>query len=257
MIRTEFSEKKQMYENDTALIEKIVSDVAAFLKDESSGHDWEHIRRVWTNAKKIGAEEGADMLRVELAALLHDVDDWKVTGVRPGESDLVNARGFLNRAGAQARLIEDVCRIINAIDYRGSVTRTKARTTEDKVVHDADKLDAIGAIGIARCFAFGGKAGRPIFLPEIPPCPEVDEKRYADIHRRENTGVNHFFDKLLRLKDRMHTSTGAALAQERHETMVRFLRMFFREQGLAEWESRLDDFLREIDDTSPKNRKAP
>lgn len=224
------------------LIERIAGQVRAFLEGESSGHDWQHIRRVWENAKIIGAAEGADMLLVELAALLHDVDDWKIAGSRPGAAGQEKTKAFLSQAGADPALIEAVCRIIASIDYRGAVTRAKVETLEDKVVHDADKLDAIGAIGIARCFAFNGKIGQVLFLPDVPPCMDIDEKRYADIGRRENTAINHFFEKLLLLKDRMYTQTGRDMARERHETMLVFLQDFFREQGLGEWEARLSPF---------------
>lgn len=216
-----------------------------FLKNEASGHDWEHIRRVWANAKIITEHEnGADVLLVELAALLHDVDDWKITGKKMSE-DPEGAISFLRKAGAEDALIHNVCAIVKSIDYRGSITTSKLVTLEDKIVHDADKLDAIGAIGIGRCFAFGGKFGRPLFLPDTPPLANIDEKRYADLTRRDNTSINHFFDKLLRLKDRMTTNTGKRLAYERHETMVTFLRAFFREQDLPDWEARLDSFLQE------------
>lgn len=154
-----------------------------------------------------------------------------------------NAEMFLRQSGADQALIDSVCGIIKAIDYRGSITKSKLTSLEDRIVHDADKLDAIGAIGIARCFAFTGKIGRLIFLPDILPLSDIDESRYADIARKDNTAINHFFDKLLRLKNRMATETGRRLAVERHETMVTFLRTFFREQDLPDWESRLDIFL--------------
>lgn len=231
--------------NGQRLVKGIAARVQDFLKEESSGHDWEHIRRVWTNAKTIAAQENAaDSLLVELAALLHDVDDWKITGTRIGSSHQ-NASAFLKAAQADQALIDSVCRIIGAIDYRGSITASRLESLEDRIVHDADKLDAIGAIGIGRCFAFGGKFERPMFLPDIPPPADLDEKRYADISRTDNTTINHFFDKLLRLKDRMATKTGRRMALDRHETMVTFLRAFFREQSLHEWEERLDHFLRE------------
>ncbi len=224
------------------LIEAIAGRVRDFLDGESSGHDWEHTRRVWESAKAIGTAEGADMRLVELAALLHDVDDWKINGGKPGETTQKNTRAFLEKAGADEDLTKSVCRIIASIDYRGAVVQTTVKTLEDKVVHDADKLDAIGAIGIARCFTFNGKIGQALFLPDVPPCMDIDETHYADIGRRENTAINHFFEKLLRLKDRMYTETGRQMALPRHETMLGFLKTFFREQGLVEWGARLAMF---------------
>lgn len=234
------------FADSCVLIENVAEMVRDFLEGESSGHDWEHIRRVRENAKVIGVAEGADMRLVELSALLHDVDDWKINGGKPGETTQKNTRAFLEKAGADEDLTEGVCRIIASIDYRGAVTQAKVQTLEDKVVHDADKLDAIGAIGIARCFAFNGKIGQALFLPDVPPCMDIDEKRYADIGRRENTAINHFFEKLLLLKDRMYTETGRRLALSRHETMLAFLRDFFREQGLSGWEARLERFSGEM-----------
>lgn len=189
------------------------------------------------------------MLAVELAALLHDIDDWKTVEAKshpPAYTEPLKqekAVAFLAQAGAGENLIEQVCRIIAAIDYRGSLSHAKVATVEDRVVYDADKLDAIGAIGVARCFAFNGKIGQALFRPDLVPCPEIDAERYRDIHRPDNTAINHFFDKLLRLKDRMYTRTGRKMAEERHLTMIAFLQAFFREQALAEWEALLQPFL--------------
>jgi uncharacterized protein len=144
-LRIEHADRQSLVEGISALVQD-------FLKNESSGHDWEHIRRVWSLAKTIATQEQANGLLVELAALLHDIDDWKITGKSMGEEP-ENAALFLREVGAEDTLIRDVCAIIKSIDYRGSITASKLVSLEDKIVHDADKLDAIGAIGIGRCFA--------------------------------------------------------------------------------------------------------
>ncbi|HRC26455.1 MAG TPA: HD domain-containing protein [Alphaproteobacteria bacterium] len=201
------------------------------------------MRRVWANARLIATQEkGANLLLVELAALLHDVDDPKVTG-GSASTPLENASTFLRKVGADQHLIHSVCRIIDVIGYRKSVRKNALKTLEDQIVSDADRLDAMGAIGIARCFVFTGATGRPMFKTDLPPRDVLDESAYADRARPDNTAINHFFDKLLRLKERMATKTGHRMARERHETMVSFLRTFFREQDLPEWEKRLERFL--------------
>lgn len=231
-----------MKNEETDLAAGVREMVRQALTGEGTGHDWHHIVRVCHNARKIAHAEGADMLVVELAALLHDLDDWKVTGQDPGAAP-VRAQKCLEGLGAGPDLIAQVSEIVRTIDYKGSLDEDRTLSLEAQVVHDADKLDAIGAIGIARCFTFNGHIGRPIFDPEIFPDDEVTQAKYTDLSRRENTGINHFFDKLLRLKDRMYTQSGAALARERHDFMITYLYRFFDELGADDWRDHLKTFL--------------
>lgn len=234
----EYSETVQ----DHSLTKIVAARVQDFLKDERSGHDWEHIRRVLCNAKTIAAcEPAADRTLVDLAALLHDVDDPKVTG-KPRGASSENATVFLCDAGADENLVAKVRDVIKGIGYRSSLSGNGPQTLEQKIVSDADKLDAMGAIGIARCFVFTGKSGRPMFAPDIRPRAHLDAAAYADMCRADNTGINHFFDKLLKLKDHMATETGRRMASDRNETMIRFLKDFFEEQGENDWVTYLDPY---------------
>lgn len=228
---------------NSVVVESVAARIQNFLKYEGSGHDWEHIRRVWHNSRTIAAQEpAADRFLVDLAALLHDVDDPKVTG-KASSQDLENTLAFLRESGADETTTARVCNITRNLGYRNSLAGRTLEILEQKIVSDADRLDAMGAIGIARCFVFSGKGRRPMFAPDRPPRTHLDAAGYTDLSRADNTGINHFFDKLLRLKDRMATETGRRMALERHETMVRFLKDFFREQGCQDWLERLDCFL--------------
>jgi uncharacterized protein len=224
------------------IITSVSESVKVILETEGSGHDWQHIRRVWTNAQSIGHAENAAMTPVELAALLHDLDDWKVSGAHPG-SYPDKAAAVMKERGIDVETIESVTTIIQNIDYKGSLDKDRALSLEAQVVHDADKLDAIGAVGIARCFVFNGHIGRLMFDPSVFPQDELTQAQYTDLSREKNTGINHFFDKLLRLKDRMYTTEGQRLAAKRHDFMVSYLREFFAECGCPEWVEHLDTFL--------------
>ena len=226
--------------------EHLIHQTAVFvekeLSNEGSGHDWQHVWRVWKNAKRLGPLEHADMQVVELAALLHDIDDWKIAGAKPGDEP-VKAKAFLEQQGCTDNLVKTVCDVIATIDFKGSLDTDRDLTLEAKVVFDADKLDAIGAVGIARCFTFNGHTGRPMFLPDVFPDDDLDQAAYTNLKRDANTGINHFFDKLLRLKNRMYTDAGKVEAQKRHDVMVSFLNSFFDEVNAAEWQDHLKAFL--------------
>jgi uncharacterized protein len=194
---------------------------------EASGHDWWHVHRVWRNAQAIAAGEDVDPVVVELAALLHDIADWKFHDGDLGAGSRV-ARAWLTELGADAGLVDAVTDIIGRVSYRGAGVADEMPSLEGRVVHDADRLDAMGAIGIARAFAYGGHAGRPIHDPDI--AVELHASAEAYVASRAGS-LNHFPEKLLLLRDRMHTATARRIADERHEFMETFVARF-----LAEWE---------------------
>jgi uncharacterized protein len=211
----------------TKIIDAIAEEMRQKFSSEGSGHDWFHIERVWTMAKRIGAEEKADLFVVELAALLHDIADWKFTGgddtVGPAE-----ARKVLERHGVDADVIEHVCAIIAGMSFKGAKVTDEMPTLEGKVVQDADRLDAIGAVGVARAFAYGGHKNRLLHDPSVPPVMHADKNAY--VHSGSPT-LNHFYEKLFLLKDRMKTTAGRKIAEERDAYMRGYVERF-----LAEWE---------------------
>ncbi|SFP10966.1 uncharacterized protein SAMN05216343_10376 [Oscillibacter sp. PC13] len=206
----------------TLLTERAVSCLRDLFQGESSGHDLHHTLRVYRTAMSIAESEGGDRTVIALAALLHDADDQKLFHTE----NLANARAFLQENGISPELEERICAVIREISYRGTDSVTPA-TPEGKIVQDADRLDAVGAIGIARAFAFGGSRGRPIHDPEEAPKLTMSAAEYA---ANQGTSINHFYEKLLKLKDLMNTEYGRQLAAERHAFMEQFLTEFY-----AEW----------------------
>ena len=210
-------------------IELTVNHVRSLLANEGSGHDWWHVYRVWKMAQRIGCEEDADMLVVELAALLHDIADWKL---HDGDASVgpAKAKEWLDSLGVDCGAIEQVCEIIANMSFKGAAVEQAPLSREGQVVQDADRLDAVGAIGIARAFAYGGAKGRALYDPEVAPA----EHRTAESYLK-NSGhtINHFYEKLLLLKDRMNTPSGRTIAAERHRFMEEFLQRFY-----DEWEGR-------------------
>ena len=192
---------------------------------DASGHDYWHTFRVWKLAARLAEAEGADTRTVELAALLHDVDDAKLSPeTYPGK---LRARGFLESEGIGEKEIARILHIIDQVSYKGSDSETPD-SLEGMCVQDADRLDAIGAIGIARTFAFGGSRGRTLWDPEEKPREEVNAQNYRT---GDGCTVNHFYEKLLLLRDLMNTKTARELAEARHRYMVDYLDEFF-----AEWQ---------------------
>lgn len=196
------------------------------LKDDSSGHDWWHIDRVRRNAVAIAQAEGADVELCELAALLHDIADWKFHG-GDEQAGPNAAREWLQTQQVDEPLIDQICDIITGVTYKGAGVETAMSTLVGRCVQDADRLDAIGAIGIARAFAFGGHFGRPMYDPDHP--PELHAS-FAAYKSKSGPTINHFYEKLLLLQDRMQTETGRKLAAQRHRFLETFLEQFF-----AEW----------------------
>ena len=209
----------------TLMIEKTKIFVMDKLEGEGSGHDWFHIERVYNLAKYIGEKENADSFIVEMAALLHDIDDWKFSNTNDTKTTVTES--FLKSINIDDNSFEKIITIIQTISFKGGVVDSTQHTIEGKVVQDADRLDAIGAIGIARTFAYGGSINRVIYDPTIKP---IDFKSLDDVKNAKNHTINHFYEKLLKLKDLMNTNTAKEIAQKRHKFMEDFLNEFY-----AEW----------------------
>lgn len=210
----------------------IIQRTAEYIKqefsDDSSGHDWRHIHRVWKNALAICEHEKADMFIVQLAALLHDLDDWKFN--ESGDETPLRARAWLESCSVDIPTADAVCEIIRYISYKGAGVENKMNSLEGFIVQDADRLDAIGAIGIGRAFAYGGYKNRMLYDPDSPPHMHTSFEEYKN---SKSATINHFYEKLLLLKDMMNTETAKRAAEGRHRVMVEFLRRF-----MDEWDGR-------------------
>lgn len=216
--------------NKRQVVQRTASFVRRELEGEGTGHDWWHVERVWKNAMKIGRRERADSFVVQLASLLHDVADWK-SHHGSESAGPVAARKWLHAAGVDRATISHVERIIRHVSFHGVNKKSMQKTLEGKVVQDADRLDALGAIGIARAFSYGGYKQRPIFNPKVPPHQfrTASEYKRDTIKPKASSTINHFSEKLLLLKDRMNTRTGRLMAVRRHRFVKDFLTQFFRE----------------------------
>ena len=211
--------------NKPALISATVQFVQTTLAKAEAGHDWWHVHRVWKNAQQIAQAENVNFLTVELGALLHDIADAKFHGGDEEVGPRV-AQQFLKEQGADSAVIEHVGKIVRHISFKGGNFDQAFQSPELDVVQDADRLDALGAIGIARTFHYGGFRNRPIYDPSVPPNLNMSKEEYK---RSEAPTINHFYEKLLLLKDRMNTETGKRMAEERHLFMEQFLAQFYRE----------------------------
>lgn len=208
------------------IIDKTFSYVKDALGGEGSGHDWWHVYRVWKTAQHIALlEKNVDIQIVELAALLHDIADWKFNNgdVRAGSRV---ARVWLQKQNFPEEKTKHICEIIEETSFKGAGVKFKMRTKEGMVVQDADRLDAIGAIGIARTFAYGGYSDREIYNPNIKPEMHVTFEQYKT---SKSTTINHFYEKLLLLKDLMNTETARKIAEQRHKYMKNYLDRFYKE----------------------------
>lgn len=211
--------------DEDRIVGKTADRAKGILVGEGSGHDWWHIYRVWKMSVRIAEEENADRFVVALAALLHDIDDWKSSGDE--RSGARAARAVLEEVGGVDHdTIGRVCDIISKMSFKGALVEAPEMDREGRCVQDADRLDAIGAIGIARAFVYGGSKGRPIYDPGKKPKMHSSPSEYL---AGDGSSLNHFYEKLLLLKDRMNTGTGKRLAVERHRFMEGFLEEFMRE----------------------------
>jgi uncharacterized protein len=212
------------------IIEKTRTFVEQKFSGESTGHDWWHMYRVWKSAQTIVADEpDADPFITELAALLHDIADWKFHD-GDEEAGPRAARGWLESQGVSEKVIKHIEDIIRTVSFKGAGVASNMRTIEGKIIHDADKLDAIGAIGIARAFAYGGAHGRALYDPSVKP----ERHDSFDAYQKANGHtINHFYEKLLLLKARLYTVTAKRLAEQRHAYMEKYLQQFY-----AEWDGK-------------------
>ncbi len=213
--------------------ENIIASIALELEmeftGEGSGHDWWHIYRVWKNAKHLAKKEKADLFTVELGALLHDIADWKF---HDGDEEIGprKAREMMEKYSVDENIITHVCNIILHMGFKGGIDNKPMETIEGKVVQDADRLDGIGAVGVARAFAYGGSKGRPLHTPDLPPEEFTSKEAYLN---SEGGTINHFYEKLLKLTDLMNTKSAKKIAKKRHKYLEEFLDRFY-----AEWEGK-------------------
>lgn len=205
------------------LLEKTLEYIKERFQNDYSGHDYYHTIRVYKLATSICKEEKGDLEIVALASLLHDVDDYKLFGGNSGKC--VNAEAFLMDNKISDEKIKAVCDIISSISFKGTGKQVP-KSKEGQIVQDADRLDAIGAIGIARTFAYGGSKNRNLHIPNEKPRDNMNFEEYAAAN---GTTINHFYEKLLKLKDLMNTETAKNIAESRHKYMENFLDEFLRE----------------------------
>ncbi|MDQ6762409.1 MAG: HD domain-containing protein [Bacteroidota bacterium] len=208
---------------------EIISATVQFVKEEltgaEGGHDWWHIERVWKNAKTIAKEENANILIVELSALLHDIADTKF---HDGDENVgpEKAKNFLQSLSLERDIAGHVENIVKNISFKGGNFQSPFYSIELAIVQDADRLDALGAIGIARAFHYGGFKNRELYNPGILPDMQMTKEAYK---KSTAPTINHFYEKLLLLKNRMNTLTGKKMAEERHRFMEKYLEQFYNE----------------------------
>ncbi|MGO4820001.1 MULTISPECIES: HD domain-containing protein [unclassified Flavobacterium] len=211
----------------TDIISKTIAFVKEKLQNAEGGHDWFHIERVYKNSVLIARDEQCDLTVVKLGALLHDIADSKF---HEGDETVGprTARAFLEKEAVAAETIDQVIKIIENISFKGGNFEKNFSSIELDIVQDADRLDAIGAIGIARTFNYGGFKNRALYDPNIAPNTKMSKEEYKN---NDAPTLNHFYEKLLLLKDKMNTASGKAIAAERHRYMEGFLAQFY-----AEWD---------------------
>ena len=208
-----------------AFILKTIEFVKEKVKNYDAGHDWWHVERVWKNAKYINQFEQGEPVIIDLATLLHDIADAKFfDGNEKVGPEL--AKAYLMANSIESSIMEPVINIIENLSFRKSLGQVDYSSKEFDVVQDADRLDAIGAIGIARAFTYGGYKNRELYNPEIPPLNIISQEEYK---KSTSPTINHFYEKLLLLKDKMNTTTGKRLAEERHVFMKKYLDQFYKE----------------------------
>ena len=225
------------------MIEKVKEMVRELLSGDNSGHGFDHIMRVYDLALKFAKTEKADKTIVGLAALLHDVDDYKLFGKENAEN-LTNAKQILKKAGASEQVSSAVLKIIKSMGYSKLLKGIRPDTIEGAVVSDSDMCDAIGANGVLRTFAYSLLHNRTFFDKDIWPILDISADKY--VKKTADTSVCHFFEKLLKLKNLMMTESGKKEAIDRNEIMIEFLRHLFKEDNVPEWNEFLENYLKEL-----------
>jgi len=204
----------------------LLKELKCHFESEATGHDYWHAERVWKTAMKLGKEEGARLKIIQAAALLHDVADWKLDPAKQ-EEGRIKIETWLSALDYSCEDQDQVHEIMNNMSYKGGTNNHKRLSIEGQIVQDADRLDALGAIGVARAFAYGGSKGRPLHDPEMDPANFDDFEAYKN---HKGATVNHFYEKLFKLKDLMNTQSGKVMASARDEFMHAFIDQFY-----AEW----------------------
>jgi len=213
--------------NKSVILQRTKDHLKKKFAAEGTGHDWWHIERVLNNATAIAKrEKGADLFIVQLGALLHDIADWKFHGGDDKAGNRASIK-WLKSVGADEATIKKVVHIVDNVTFKGLGVASKMQSLEGKIVQDADRLDAIGAMGIARAFSYGGHTNRPLHNPEVK---AQSHKSFKEYKKGGETTINHFYEKLLHLKDLMNTKAGRKMALERHKFLVAYLKEFY-----AEW----------------------
>ncbi len=210
------------------IVKTILEHVKNQFESDTTGHDWFHIERVYKMACHLQAKEGGDLEIIQLASLLHDISDHKMNGGKLNEGGNV-ALQLLLENGYEEKKAKIVANIVDGVSFKGALVKDQQISIEGKIVQDADRLDAIGAMGIARAFAYGGSKNRPIYEPSVLPELHDDFKKYATA---KSHTINHFYEKLLLLKDRLHTNTAQVIGLKRHQIMEAFLVQFYDEWNL-------------------------
>lgn len=211
-----------------------VDKIAEYVKEhqgKSGGHDWWHIYRVWHTARFLAKKEGADLIVVQLAALLHDLADWKFHGEK---SQVETADTAMKEFGVDSKIREHVLDVIANISFKGAKAKNNMKTTEGKVVQDADRLDGLGAIAVARVFEYGGTKGMPMHDPTRRIRTNLTKEEYMKSASGEGTALEHFYQKILLLKDRMNTKTAKRIAKKRHKFVEDYLNEFHKEWKLED-----------------------
>jgi uncharacterized protein len=210
------------------IIASLASELETKYSSEPSGHDWFHLFRVWNLAKQLALEEHVNQFVIELSALLHDVDDFKFK--KDGEDPFKNIKHYLTSYNIDSTVAEKVLSIVPNISYKGAHVPDKPMSEEGEIVRDADRLDAMGAIGIARTFTYNGFRGVPMYDPNVAPIMDASFDTYKNRH---SSAINHFYEKIRLLPDRLHTKKAKQIAVKRHKFLETFLKTFF-----AEWEGK-------------------
>lgn len=221
------------------IIQKTYEFAKNYHSNDNSGHDFEHIKRVYNNVCSLLKKyPQADEFTVKMAALLHDIDDRKLG------SDGKQAQKFMKSINLVESQITKILSVINSISFSTTGSNPDFDTLEQAILFDADKLDAMGAIGICRTIMYGTHVKAKLFDTQIFPQENISKEEYKNMQRADNTTINHFFDKLLKLKNIMQTEEGKKAAQKRHDFMVSFLTEFFEEHNNKEWLSFLINYLK-------------